>query len=227
MGGGQGALRGVWAHAERRPHQGKGGAAQRTTHAAHAAHTPALPLGCMLTSAARARAQVSKRAKKRGLPQLGTLGAGNHYAEIQVVEEIHDKAAAARMGVDRVGQVCVMIHSGSRGLGHQVATDSLVEMERAMTRDGIHTNDRQVRRFAACLLRPALARPMVLIPLPARTAPAACLLASARVRAHLVAGGAGLSGSHGRRRQLRVGEPQQHDVPGTSGVRKDVRQQRG
>lgn len=88
--------------------------------------------------------KVGARAKKRGLPQLGTLGAGNHYAEIQVVEEIHDVRAAARMGIDQIGQVCIMIHSGSRGLGHQVATDALVEMERAMARDGIHTNDRQL-----------------------------------------------------------------------------------
>lgn len=51
---------------------------------------------------------------------MGTLGAGNHYAEIQVVEEVFDQAAARKMGIDKVGQVCVMIHSGSRGLGHQV-----------------------------------------------------------------------------------------------------------
>ena len=88
--------------------------------------------------------KVSARAKKRGLPQMGTLGAGNHYAEIQVVEEIDDPWAARKMGIDQVGQICVMIHSGSRGLGHQVATDSLVAMERAMARDGIHTNDRQL-----------------------------------------------------------------------------------
>ena len=88
--------------------------------------------------------KVSARAKKRGLPQMGTLGAGNHYAEIQVVDEIYDKHAADKMGVERVGQVMVMIHSGSRGLGHQVATDALTEMERAMARDGIHTNDRQL-----------------------------------------------------------------------------------
>lgn len=54
--------------------------------------------------------------------QLGTLGAGNHYAEIQVVDEIYDDYAAKKMGIDHKGQVCVMIHSGSRGLGHQVAT---------------------------------------------------------------------------------------------------------
>ena len=52
---------------------------------------------------------------------MGTLGAGNHYAEIQVVDEVFDKAAARKMGIDQVGQVCIMIHSGSRGLGHQVS----------------------------------------------------------------------------------------------------------
>ncbi|GMH63209.1 hypothetical protein TrLO_g13819 [Triparma laevis f. longispina] len=88
--------------------------------------------------------KVSKRAKKRGLPQLGTLGAGNHYCEIQIVDEVHDQKAANRMGIGARGQVVVMIHSGSRGLGHQVATDSLVEMERAMARDGIVVNDRQL-----------------------------------------------------------------------------------
>ena len=88
--------------------------------------------------------KVSARAKKRGLPQMGTLGAGNHYAEIQVVDEIYDKHAADKMGIERLGQVMVMIHSGSRGLGHQVATDALTEMERAMARDGIQVNDRQL-----------------------------------------------------------------------------------
>lgn len=87
---------------------------------------------------------VSKRAKKRGLPQLGTLGAGNHYCEIQVVDEIFDDHAARRMGIDTLGQICIMIHSGSRGLGHQVATDSLTAMETAMARDGLVTNDRQL-----------------------------------------------------------------------------------
>uniref|UniRef100_A0A914RBG6 3'-phosphate/5'-hydroxy nucleic acid ligase n=1 Tax=Parascaris equorum TaxID=6256 RepID=A0A914RBG6_PAREQ len=88
--------------------------------------------------------KVSPRAKKRGLPQLGTLGAGNHYGEVQVVDEIFDTYAASKMGIDRVGQVCVMIHCGSRGLGHQVATDSLVAMEKAMKRDAIGVNDRQL-----------------------------------------------------------------------------------
>merc|ERR1712112_140688 len=87
---------------------------------------------------------VSNRAKKRGLPQLGTLGAGNHYAEIQVVDEIYDKFAANKMGIERQGQVVLMIHCGSRGFGHQVATDALVSMEKAMKRDNIEVNDRQL-----------------------------------------------------------------------------------
>lgn len=88
--------------------------------------------------------KVSLKAKKRGLPQLGTLGSGNHYAEIQVVDEIFDKQKAAKMGIEEVGQVCIMIHSGSRGFGHQVATDALLEMEKAMSRDKIQVNDRQL-----------------------------------------------------------------------------------
>lgn len=88
--------------------------------------------------------KVSLRAKKRGLPQLGTLGSGNHYAEIQVVDEIFDKQKAGKMGIEATGQVCIMIHSGSRGFGHQVATDALLEMDKAMKRDGIVLNDRQL-----------------------------------------------------------------------------------
>lgn len=88
--------------------------------------------------------KVSQRAKKRGLPQLGTLGAGNHYAEVQVVDDIYDKWSAAKMGIERKGQVCIFIHSGSRGLGHQVATDALLLMERAMAKQNITLNDRQL-----------------------------------------------------------------------------------
>lgn len=88
--------------------------------------------------------KVSARAQQRGLPQLGTLGAGNHYAEIQVVDEIFDAVAAKKMGIDHTGQVVVMIHSGSRGLGHQVASDCLVDMERVMQQYGIEVNDRQL-----------------------------------------------------------------------------------
>lgn len=88
--------------------------------------------------------KVSQRAKKRGYGQLGTLGSGNHYVEIQVVEEIFDKQKASQMGIKDIGQVCIMIHSGSRGFGHQVATDALLEMEKSMKRDKILLNDRQL-----------------------------------------------------------------------------------
>ena len=88
--------------------------------------------------------KVSRKAKARGTPQFGTLGAGNHYCEVQVVDEIFDYEAATAMGINRVGQICIMIHSGSRGLGHQVATDALVTMEKAMTDQNIKINDKQL-----------------------------------------------------------------------------------
>eukprot|EP01029_Cantina_marsupialis_P029201 TRINITY_DN779933_c0_g1_i1.p1 TRINITY_DN779933_c0_g1~~TRINITY_DN779933_c0_g1_i1.p1 ORF type:complete len:512 (-),score=155.05 TRINITY_DN779933_c0_g1_i1:222-1757(-) len=88
--------------------------------------------------------KLSQRALKRGQPQLGTLGAGNHYLEIQYVDEIYDKHAAKKMGITEIGQVCVMIHSGSRGLGHQVATDALNASAKVMARDGIKVNDMQL-----------------------------------------------------------------------------------
>ena len=72
---------------------------------------------------------VSARAKARGRQQVGTLGSGNHYVEVQAVDEIYDADAAAAMGLTRRGQLCVMIHSGSRGLGHQVCADALREMQ--------------------------------------------------------------------------------------------------
>jgi tRNA-splicing ligase RtcB len=86
---------------------------------------------------------VSVRAKERGLPQVGTLGSGNHFLEIQFVERIVDRDAAQHLGL-REGQVVVLIHSGSRGLGHQVCTDSLREMGPAMQRYGLHVPDRQL-----------------------------------------------------------------------------------
>ncbi len=73
-------------------------------------------------------AAVSARALERGIPQLGTLGSGNHFLEIQKVDRIHDAVAAKAFGIDEEGQVLVMIHCGSRGLGHQVATDFIDEM---------------------------------------------------------------------------------------------------
>ncbi len=69
--------------------------------------------------------KVSDSAKKRGRGQIGTLGAGNHFLEIQRVERIYEKETARRFGLDQEGQITVMIHTGSRGLGHQVATDYL------------------------------------------------------------------------------------------------------
>lgn len=88
-------------------------------------------------------AMVSERAKERGRPQLGTLGSGNHFLEIQYVEQVADSAAARRFGVSE-GQVVVLIHSGSRGLGHQVCTDYVREMDAAMTKYGIAVPDRQL-----------------------------------------------------------------------------------
>ncbi len=88
-------------------------------------------------------AQVSSRAVERGLGQVGSLGSGNHFLEVQAVDEIYDPAAAAAMGL-RPGQVCVMIHCGSRGLGHQICTDHVRTMERVMPSYGIVVPDRQL-----------------------------------------------------------------------------------
>lgn len=72
---------------------------------------------------------VSERALSRGLPQLGTLGAGNHFLEFQKVDRIFDEKAAERFGITEPGQITVMVHCGSRGLGHQVASDYIKLME--------------------------------------------------------------------------------------------------
>jgi tRNA-splicing ligase RtcB len=87
--------------------------------------------------------QVSSKARKRGMPQCGTLGSGNHFLEIQVAREILDEEAAAAFGVSE-GQICVMIHCGSRGLGHQICTDHLKELEAATKKYGISLPDRQL-----------------------------------------------------------------------------------
>ncbi|MBI1356273.1 MAG: RNA-splicing ligase RtcB [Acidobacteria bacterium] len=87
--------------------------------------------------------KVSLKAKQRGRPQLGTLGSGNHFLEVQYVESIHDAEAARAFGLE-AGQVVVLIHSGSRGLGHQVCTDALKQMGAAMKRYGIELPDRQL-----------------------------------------------------------------------------------
>ena len=86
---------------------------------------------------------VSARARERGRPQLGTIGSGNHFLEIQYVDRIEDAAAARAMGLEEK-QVVVLIHCGSRGLGHQVCTDYLAQMGPAMKRYGITLPDRQL-----------------------------------------------------------------------------------
>jgi tRNA-splicing ligase RtcB len=88
-------------------------------------------------------AKVSERARTRGLPQLGSLGSGNHFCELGYVSEIFDEAAAATFGL-RQGGVTLMIHSGSRGLGHQICEDSLRRMLEASARYGIALPDRQL-----------------------------------------------------------------------------------
>jgi tRNA-splicing ligase RtcB len=88
--------------------------------------------------------KVSARAKKRGAPQSGTLGSGNHFLEVQIVREIYDQTATKAMGIDQIGQVLLLIHTGSRGLGHQVCDDYLRIMEEAVGRYGISLPDRQL-----------------------------------------------------------------------------------
>ena len=87
---------------------------------------------------------VGERPKVRGGPQLGTLGSGNHFLEVQTVDKILESKAAAAMGIGEAGQVTIMIHCGSRGLGHQVCTDSLKDIDRASRRYGIELPDRQL-----------------------------------------------------------------------------------
>nr|WP_092881906.1 RtcB family protein [Actinopolymorpha cephalotaxi] len=88
-------------------------------------------------------AGLSERAVNRGLHQLGSLGSGNHFLEVQVVDAVRDRVAAEAFGL-RAGQVCVMIHCGSRGLGHQICTDHVRTMEQAMAGFGITVPDRQL-----------------------------------------------------------------------------------
>jgi len=87
--------------------------------------------------------QVSPRAIQRGRPQLGTVGSGNHFIEVGHVDEVYEEEAARRLGLEP-GTVCVLIHSGSRGLGYQVCEDHLAPMVEAATRYGIELPDRQL-----------------------------------------------------------------------------------
>ena len=84
---------------------------------------------------------LNQRAEARGVPQLGTLGSGNHYIEVQKVTDIYDEEAANAMGITQIGQICIMIHCGSRGFGHQIASDAIKAMKGAMRRDNIEIND--------------------------------------------------------------------------------------
>ena len=88
-------------------------------------------------------ARVSNRAKQRGRDQLGTIGSGNHFVEVQVVERVFDPVLARGFGL-ATGRVTVLIHTGSRGLGHQVCTDYVRTMDQVMGRYGIELPDRQL-----------------------------------------------------------------------------------
>ncbi|MGH2779070.1 MAG: RtcB family protein, partial [Actinomycetota bacterium] len=87
--------------------------------------------------------RISDRAKQRGAGQLGSLGAGNHFLEVQVVDEIRNEVAAEVLGLFE-GQVCVMIHSGSRGVGHQACTDYLKTIDGLGNQFGYEPPDRQL-----------------------------------------------------------------------------------
>jgi tRNA-splicing ligase RtcB len=87
--------------------------------------------------------KVSERARKRGSPQLGSLGSGNHFLEVQKVTEIHDEEAAKRMGIEK-GTITILIHCGSRGFGHQVCSDYLRISEQAQKKYNIELPDREL-----------------------------------------------------------------------------------
>ena len=86
---------------------------------------------------------VSSKAKQRGIPQVGSLGSGNHFLEIDYVDKVFDEKAAEAFGL-REGQVTVSVHCGSRGAGHQIATDYLRDMERSVRKRNIQLPDRQL-----------------------------------------------------------------------------------
>src|SRR5207249_3452255 len=86
---------------------------------------------------------VSRRALERGLNQLGSLGSGNHFLEVQRVSRVMDSRVAAAFGLAE-GMITIMIHTGSRGLGHQICSDALSVMQSAMPRYGIEVPDRQL-----------------------------------------------------------------------------------
>lgn len=87
--------------------------------------------------------KVSQKAKQRGIPQVGSLGSGNHFLEVDRVERIYDEKAARTFGLEE-GRIAITIHCGSRGCGHQIATDYLKEMERSVRKRNIPLPDRQL-----------------------------------------------------------------------------------
>jgi tRNA-splicing ligase RtcB len=92
-------------------------------------------------------ASVSDTARKRGAAQLGSLGSGNHFVEVQKVDKIFDERAAKAMGINQTGQLTVLIHCGSRGFGHQICTDYLRVSESVLRKYGLTLSDREL----ACL----------------------------------------------------------------------------
>jgi tRNA-splicing ligase RtcB len=97
--------------------------------------------GCMQTANPD---KVSVVAKQRGSPQLGSLGSGNHFLEIEKVDQIFDKVVAEKLGIRHEGQILILVHTGSRGFGYQVCSDYLRVMERAMQKYSIKLPDRQL-----------------------------------------------------------------------------------
>ena len=88
--------------------------------------------------------KVSDLAKKRGLQQLGTLGAGNHFLEVQKITNIFDEKTSSKWGIKDKNQTTILLHCGSRGLGHQIATDYLKLQEEAIKKYNIKIPDRQL-----------------------------------------------------------------------------------
>src|SRR5438093_993577 len=88
--------------------------------------------------------RVGDRAIARGKDQVGSLGAGNHFVEIQKVDRVYDARAAKAFGIDSVGTVCIMVHTGSRGFGHQIASDYIEACERVVKREKIELPDLQL-----------------------------------------------------------------------------------
>jgi tRNA-splicing ligase RtcB (3'-phosphate/5'-hydroxy nucleic acid ligase) len=131
-------------------------------------------LGCMAGSDPAA---VSAQAKRRQLREIGTLGSGNHYLEVQQVAEIYAAQTAAALGL-KTGDVVISIHSGSRGLGHQIGTEFLREMAEAAPEFGIHLPDREL---ACAPIKSALGQRYI----GAMRAAINCALANRQILGHL------------------------------------------